>query len=127
MKDEVGNLSMNDFLIICSGANDIGRNDSGIAFKNITNFIQNVNHTNITLISAPYRHDTMDYSYVNSLTRSFNSKLLKLAKAFSHVSIIEIVNNRFLFTKHGLHLNDFGKELLSSQRALHIFSIGRSY
>jgi hypothetical protein len=64
----------------------------------------------------------MDCSYVNSF-RSFNSKLLKLAKAFSHVSIIEIVNNRFLFTEHGVCLNDFGKELLSSQLALHIFSL----
>ena len=31
------------------------------------------------------------------LGRHYNSKLLKLAKIFSHVSIIEIVNNRLLF------------------------------
>jgi hypothetical protein len=65
----------------------------------------------------------MDYSHVNILTKSFNSKLLKLAKAFSHVSIIEIVSNRLLFTKHGLYLNESGKELLSIQLALHIFSL----
>ena len=122
-KGEVGSLTMNDFLIICSGANDIDRNDSRNAFKNITSFIKNVNHTNIILISAPYRHDIMDYSHVNNLIKSFNSKLFKLAKTFSHVSIMEIVNNRFLFTKHGLHLNESGKELLSNQLVLHIFSI----
>jgi hypothetical protein len=53
IKDEVGNLTQNDFLIICNGANDINRSDYRIAFKNIINFIKNVNHTNINLISAP--------------------------------------------------------------------------
>jgi hypothetical protein len=65
----------------------------------------------------------MDYSHVNNLIKSFNSKIFKLAKTFSHVSIIEIVNNRLLFTKHGLHPNEAGKELLSNQLVLHIFSI----
>lgn len=64
-----------------------------------------------------------EYTHVNSTIKSFNSKLLKLAKIFSHVSTIEIVNDRLLFTKHGLHLNESGKELLSNQLALHIFSI----
>jgi hypothetical protein len=114
---------MNDFLIICSGTNDIDRHYSRNAFKNITNFIKNVNHTNIILISVPYRYVVMYYSHVNSTIKSFNSKLLKLAKIFSHVSIIEIVNNRLLFTKHGLHLNECGKELLSNHLVLHIFSI----
>lgn len=122
-KGEVETLTKNDFLIICSGTNDIDRNDSRNAFRNITNFIKNVNHTNIILISAPCRHDIMDDSHVNSLIKSFNSKLIKLAKTFSHVSIIEIVNNRLLFTKHGLHLNESGKELLSNQLVLHIFSM----
>jgi hypothetical protein len=49
--------------------------------------------------------------------------LLKLAKIFSHVSIVEIANNRRLFTKHGLHLDESGKELLSNQLAVHIFSL----
>jgi hypothetical protein len=65
----------------------------------------------------------MVYSHVNRLTRVFNSKLHNFAKAFSHVSIIEIVNNILLFTKHCSHLNELGKELLSNQLALHIFSL----
>jgi len=122
-KGVVGKLTMNDFVIICSGTNDIDRNYSRNAFKNITTFIKNVNHTNMILISVPYRYDLTDYSHVNSTMKSLNSKLLKLAKIFSHVSIIEILNNRLLFTKHGLHLNESGKELLSNQLVLHIFSI----
>jgi hypothetical protein len=74
-------------------------------------------------MSIPYIHDIMDYSYVNKLIKSFNSKLFKVAKGFNHVSIIEIVNNRFLFTKHGFHLNELGKELLSNQLVSHILLI----
>ena len=42
---------------------------------------------------------------------------------FSHVNIIEPANNRFLFTRHGLHLNESGKEVLFNQLVLHIFSV----
>jgi len=52
-KSDVEKLTMNDVLIICSGTNDIDRNYSSIAFKNITNFVKSVNHTNIILISVP--------------------------------------------------------------------------
>jgi hypothetical protein len=122
-KGDLEKLKMKDFLIVCSGTNDIDRNYSSNAFKNITNFIRSVNHTNVILIWVPYRHDMTNYSHVNNTIKSFNSKLLKHAKIFSHVCIIEIVNNRLLFTKHGLHLNESGKELLSHQLALHIFSL----
>jgi hypothetical protein len=99
-KGDLEKLKMNDFLIVCSGTNDIDRNHSSNAFKNITNFIRSVNHTNIILICVPYRYDMTDYSHVNNTIKSFNSKLLKLAKIFCHVCIIEIVvNNRLLFTK----------------------------
>jgi len=123
VKCVVGKLTTNDILIICSGMNDIDRNYSRNVFKNITNFIKNVNHTNIILTSVPYRYDVTDYSHVSSTIKSFNSKLLKLANIFSHVSINEIVNNRLSFTEHGLHLNESGEELLSNQLVLHIFSI----
>jgi lysophospholipase L1-like esterase len=123
MKGEVRNFTKNDFLIICSGANDIARNDSKNAFKNIINFIKNVNHTNIVSISISFRHDILEYHYVNSLTIFFNSKLHTLARAFSHVSITQIINDRLLLTKCGSHLNKLGKELLVNQVAIHIFSL----
>jgi hypothetical protein len=123
VKGEVGKLTMNDFLIICSGTNDTDTNPSRNAFKNITDFIKSVNHTNIILISVPYRNDIPDYSHVNNKIKALNSKLLKTAKIFNHVNIIETSNNRLLFTKHGLHLKELGKELLSNQLVLHIFSV----
>jgi hypothetical protein len=61
--------------------------------------------------------------YWSQCTLSVNSKLRKLARAFSHVTIIKIFNNRLLFTKHGFHLSKVGKELLVNQVALHILSL----
>jgi len=114
---------MNDLLPICSGTNDIYRNYSSKALKNIIKFIKNVNYTNITIVNVPYRYDVKDYPYVNSMIKAFNSKLLKLTIRFNHVSTVTIVNNRLLSTKHGLHLNRSGKELLSNQLALYIISL----
>jgi hypothetical protein len=114
-KSEVGKLTMNYFLIICSGTNDMVRNHSRNAFNNITNFIKSPNHTNIIVISVPYRHDVMNCSHANSKIKVLSHKLLKLAKIFSHVNVIEPANKRLLFARHGLHLNESGKELLSNQ------------
>jgi hypothetical protein len=104
-KGEVGQLTKTDFLTICSGTNDTNRNDSRNAFRDITNFIKKVNNTNIILTRVPFRHDLSEYSEVNNKIKTFE-KLLKLAKIFSHVNIIETVNSRLVFTKYGLHLNE---------------------
>jgi hypothetical protein len=76
VKGDLEKLTMNDFLIVCSGTNDTDRNYSSNAFKNITNFIRSVNHTNIFLICVPYRHSMTDYSHINNTIKSLNSKLL---------------------------------------------------
>jgi hypothetical protein len=60
-------------------------------------------------------------SHINSENKTFNRKFSKLAKIFSHVNVLEVDNNRQLFTVQGLHLNGLGKELLSSN-LLHIYS-----
>jgi hypothetical protein len=52
MKEEVCKLTTNDFLIISSGTNDINRNETRTAFRNIAKFIKNVKHANIILIGA---------------------------------------------------------------------------
>jgi hypothetical protein len=114
-------LTMDDFLILFSGWNDINVNDLRKVFQFVTNFVKRVNQTNVILISIPYRYDITN-SQLNSEIKTFNRKLCKLAKAFSHVNVVEVDNNRQLFTTHGLHLNSLGKEMLSSYLLLHIYS-----
>ena len=40
---------------------------------------------------------------------------MKSVRAYQHASILELSNDRKLFTNHGLHLNGLGKEVLSKQ------------
>jgi hypothetical protein len=51
--DEVDKLTKNDFLVLSSGANDISKKDTRIAFRNIINYIKNISHTNVILIGVP--------------------------------------------------------------------------
>jgi recombinational DNA repair protein (RecF pathway) len=46
---------------------------------------------------------------VNEEIRKFNSKLKKIAELFNHVTVLEFISNRNLFTQHDLNLNGFGK------------------
>ena len=122
-KNEVKRLSKKDFVVICRGANDIGKNNSAMALHQIMDFVATNTHTNIALITAPPRHDLMPSSCINSAVTIFNRKLKKLIKAHHHASLLEIVTNRDLYTNHGLHLNGQGKERLANQIVSHILSI----
>jgi hypothetical protein len=43
----------------------------------------------------------------------FNRKLKKHSKVFAHLWLIEVVNSRELYTRHGVHLNWKGKEYMA--------------
>jgi hypothetical protein len=86
----------------------------------MTSFVKSVNQTNVILMIILYRYDLMN-SHINSGILAINRKLCKLANIFSHVNVIEMDNNRQLFTTHGLHLNSLGKELYSSYLLQHIY------
>jgi len=117
------NLQKNDSLIVCSGANDLYKNSSNNALKNTIKFIKSVNNTNIILVGVPHRFDLSDNSDTNNRINLHDSKLANLSKTFNYVTIIEPVRNRFLFMNHGLHIKGTGKELLSKQISLCIYSL----
>ena len=50
----------------------------------------------------------------------FNRKLKKIVKVYQHMSVLEMNNDRKLFTNHILHLNGQGKEVLSKLSLTHI-------
>jgi hypothetical protein len=105
VSDEVNRLTKNDFLVLSSGANDISKNDTRIAFRNIVNYIKNTSHTNVILMGVPPRYDAPGCSQLNNSIKLFNNKLDKLTKIFCHVTMSERISNRLLYTKHGSHLN----------------------
>jgi hypothetical protein len=48
---------------------------------------------------------------VNEEVRAFNRKLNKIAKHFGKASVVNVESQRYLFTRHGLHINTKGKKL----------------
>jgi hypothetical protein len=86
-KGDIWKHTKDNILIICSGTNEIERNDSRNIFI-ISNFVKSVNHTNIVLLSVPFRYDLRDSSYMNSEIKYFNRQLFKLTKIFSHVRVL---------------------------------------
>jgi hypothetical protein len=66
MSDEVGKLTKYDFLVLSSGANNISKKDTRIAFKNIINYIKNISYTNVILIGVPPRYDAPCCSQLNN-------------------------------------------------------------
>jgi hypothetical protein len=44
--------------------------------------------------------------------KHYNRKLNKVIKGFKNVQLINVLSDRNLFTKHGMHMNARGKELV---------------
>ena len=63
-----------------------------------------------------FRYDLPNSLFVNRNVSILNGKLQKLVKIFPHASFLE-TDDRNLFTKHGLHLNKLGKQLVNHQLA----------
>jgi hypothetical protein len=108
-------LGRKDIIVINGGTNDINnvsskRNKISVM---MTQFIQKYNNTNIVVVNIPHRYDLAKDSRTNLEIQAYNDKLNKMAKSFKHVAIAEIESNRKYFTKHGLHLNNAGKEWLA--------------
>jgi hypothetical protein len=102
---DIMSLSKSNVLIFCGGANDVGKNNSTKALQHIMDFIKTNNHTNIILVTVPPRYDGMQSACVNREIKSFNRKLKKIVKVYQHTSVVEMDNDRKLFTNHSVHLN----------------------
>ena len=85
--------------------------------------VKNTTHINIILLNIPDRYDLPNSSAVNKTISLLNRKLYKLVKTFPHVRFLESLNERNLFTNHGLHRNIQGKNLINNQLVQLLFTI----
>jgi lysophospholipase L1-like esterase len=81
VKSDIGKLTMDDLLIVCSGSNDAERSDFRKVFHDVISFVKSVKHTNVILISIPYRYNLLS-SAIHNEFKNVNRKLCKLAKFF---------------------------------------------
>jgi len=66
-------------------------------------------------MNIPFRYDIPNSYSANKHISAVNRKLQKLVKIFRHTNFIGSKNDRKLFTKHGLHRNKLGKQLVTLQ------------
>jgi hypothetical protein len=62
---ELDQLTQEDLVAVCGGANNISKNNSMKGLSCLTKFIQHRRHTNVLLINAPHRYDLEESSCVN--------------------------------------------------------------
>ncbi|PNF19709.1 hypothetical protein B7P43_G15347 [Cryptotermes secundus] len=110
--EDLQNLHSHDVVVLNAGANDVYKNNKGVALTQITKFIQRNYGTNIIILDIPQRYDLSSSSCVNSETEEFNRQLKKIATLYNHVSLLETNLKRECFKKHGLHWNSLGKTLV---------------
>jgi len=115
-------LGTQNVIVVNGGSNDIGskRNQTHKVLIHMAQFIQENTHCNIIFVNIPPRHDIGNNSITNLEIHPANMKLNKIAKAYNNVTIVDSNLHRKYFTRHGLHLNKYGKNWLSKQIATQI-------
>jgi hypothetical protein len=109
----VESLTKNDIVILWGGSCDVGKNESTKGLNQLENFIQKHDNTNFIVMGVPHRYDLDFNSCVNEEVRVYNRELVKCLESYENIDYIEVDSNRELFTKHGLHLNSKGKNLMA--------------
>jgi lysophospholipase L1-like esterase len=112
MKSEVSALTKKDVCVIWGGTQDMVKNETGSGLQRLQEFVTDYNQMNLVVVSVPHRYNLQANSCVNNEVQVCNRKLKKVEKAFDHLNVIELDENWGFFTRHGLHLNGKGNELL---------------
>jgi len=122
MENDFKDLEKSDVIVINGGANDVNsrRSQTINAVGNMACFVQQYNNTNIIIVNIPHRYDLDRTSVINSEIQVFNRQILKVAKAYSHVTTVDTDLDRKFYTRHSLHLNKRGKEWLAKGLAIQI-------
>ena len=113
--EEVSKLTKNDMLVLWGGANDVSKNKSTKGFTQETNYLRSNQQTNSIVITVPHRFD-LDYnSCVNTEVKMYNRRLINVTKYLNKVTLVNAVTERRYYTRHGLHLNVRGKEIMAKK------------
>jgi hypothetical protein len=110
-------MSTNDAIVICAATNDISKNEAKEGLRSIINFVKQNSHTNITVMEILHRHDLVDWSCVNKEIEQINRQLAKRLRLDDQVSTGKLNLGRQHFTRHGMHINYKGKEVMCQQIA----------
>jgi hypothetical protein len=113
VKEDIKLLMKNDIVVVLGGTGDMSRNEMSSGLNHLKDFYRKNYQTNIIQMCVPHRHDLPADSCVNKEIVTSNRKLGKLVKAFEHTALVKLDIDRESYTKHDLHLNHNGKELIA--------------
>jgi len=108
-------MTKTDMVVVWGGANNVAKNESEKGLVHILNFVKQRKHTNVITVGAPKRHVLSTTSCVKSAVTTYNRKLHKRMKMSEYVQILDSEIQREHFTRHGLHMNTVGKELMAQR------------
>jgi hypothetical protein len=112
-QQEISELTKQDTLTYCGGANDIAKNNTSRGIKLIHHYLLKNQHTNVICIGTPHRCDLMDSSIINEEVKVFNRKLSSSTISnYGHTSVMNIDLAREDFKSHRLHIRNSVKDKL---------------
>jgi hypothetical protein len=107
-------LTRKDVVIRCGGTRDVAKKEVNIGLRYISQFANSAAVTNVIVMCAPTRFDLQSSSCVSKEVASFNRKLQKSMKIYSHVQTCSMSTNRDHFSTHGFHMNTRGKNWMTN-------------
>jgi hypothetical protein len=113
---DIENLNKNDVIIFWGGTCEVSKNNSKKGLRQLVDFVKKNKHTNTVEMCVLHRHDLVYWSCVN-----------KELEHFGHVKVIKVESNREYFTRHGLHMNNEGKEQEIRKVANVIITVSKTY
>ena len=81
--------------------------------------LETTKHSNILILSIPFRYGLQNCTVVNRKIPQLNKKLHKLARVIPYSNFFDSFNDSKLFTSHGLHRNNLGRKLNYSNYELY--------
>ena len=117
-RKEIDEMTKKDMVVVWGGTNNIAKRVRKGASTHLE--LCKTEHTNVIIVGATMRHDLSATSCVTSEVTTYNRKLHKRMKMFEYVQILDSEIQREHFTRHELHMNTVGKELLAQRITDHI-------
>jgi hypothetical protein len=103
-------LTKDDIVIFLGGTNEISKNESKKGLRSIMAFTERSTNTNLILLEALHRYNLHYTSCINAEVNFYNRRLQSIMSTASHVKVLKASTERKHHTRHGLHLNNRGKD-----------------
>ena len=125
--ETINQLTQDDVIVLSSGTNDYDQDNFKSTYGNIKECLLSVTHTNVLVLRIPFRYDLRNSREVNYNIAEVNKKIFKLTKILPNAKFLAPNNDGNLFTKHGLHRNSQGKQIIVTQIVMNITFIFSLY